>query len=90
MTRPRALPVGDDTRGIIDAINYLTRVTLALHGSFTSKSEAIRRLHELAIPSSRIAAILAIPGNDVRSAIAKAKKGKTTLIEKRLDEVVDG
>jgi hypothetical protein len=68
--------MNDDTRAIVDAINDLTRVTLALHGEFSSKSEAVRRLSELAIPAGRIAAILAIPANDVRSAIAKAKKGK--------------
>ena len=59
---------------IVAAINDLTRVTIALHGSFGSKAEAVRRLHELSIPSVRIAAILAIPQGDVTSAIAKAKK----------------
>jgi hypothetical protein len=59
---------------VVAAIQDLTRVTIALHGSFGSKAEAIRRLHELSIPSGRIAAILAIPQGDVTSAIAKAKK----------------
>lgn len=63
-------------QAIIDAINDLTRVTIALHGNFTSKSEAIRRLNELAIPSNRIAAILAMSPGDVASAIAKARKAK--------------
>jgi hypothetical protein len=59
---------------VVAAINDLTRVTIALHGGFGSKAEAVRRLHELSIPSGRIAAILAIPQGDVTSAIAKAKK----------------
>jgi hypothetical protein len=59
---------------IVEAINDLTRVTIALSGSFGSKSEAVRRLHELAIPSGRIAAILAMPQGDVASIIAKARK----------------
>ena len=63
-----------DEQAVVDAINDLTRVTLALHGGFTSKSEAVRRLAELAIPPLRIAAILAMPANDVRSVLAKARK----------------
>ena len=63
-----------DDNAIVDAINDLTRVTLALHGDFSSKSEAIRRLAELAIPPARIAAILAMQANDVRSVLAKARK----------------
>jgi hypothetical protein len=59
---------------VVAAINDLTRVTIALHGGFGSKAEAVRRLHELSIPSGRIAAILAMPQGDVTSAIAKAKK----------------
>jgi hypothetical protein len=59
---------------IVAAINDLTRVTIALHGGFGSKAEAIRRLHELSIPSGRIASILAMPQGDMTSAIAKAKR----------------
>lgn len=76
------MTMNDDTRAVVDAINDLTRVTLALHGDFGSRSEAVRRLHGLAIPAARIAAILAMPANDVRSTIAKAKKAK---IPKRAD-----
>ena len=82
--------MNDDTRTIVDAINDLTRVTLALHGEFGSRSEAVRRLNELAIPSSRIAAILAMPANDVRSAIAKAKKGKAPKRGSAPQEAADG
>jgi hypothetical protein len=64
------------TEEIAEAIRDLTRVTIALHGGFSSKNEAIRRLHELAIPSGRIAAILAMKQGDVASAIAKFKKSK--------------
>lgn len=59
---------------LVDAINDLTRVMIALNGGFASKAEAIRRLHDLSIPSRRIAAILAVDQNDVTSAIAKSKK----------------
>jgi hypothetical protein len=63
-----------DDNAIVNAINDLTRVTLALHGDFSSKSDAIRRLAELSIPPARIAAILAVQANDVRSVLAKARK----------------
>lgn len=63
-----------DEQAVVDAINDLTRVTLALHGGFATKSEAVRRLAELSIPPTRIAAILTMPANDVRSVLAKARK----------------
>lgn len=63
-------------QNVVDAINDLTRVTIALNGSFGTKSEAVRRLSELAIPSGRIAAILAMSQSDVASIIAKNKKKK--------------
>ena len=66
----------DSDRAIVDAINDLTRVTLAIHGNFTSKAEAIRRLSDLAIPVSRIAAIMAIPSKDVHSVLARQRKQK--------------
>ena len=59
---------------IVDAINDLTRVTIALQGGFESKSDAVRRLHDLSIPAARIAAILAMAPGDVHSAISKAKR----------------
>jgi hypothetical protein len=59
---------------IVDAVNDLTRVTIALNGKFTTKSEAIRALYSLAIPSGRIASILAMKQPDVASAIAKFKR----------------
>jgi len=64
----------NESPAIVDAINDLTRVTLAIHGKFASKSEAMRKLAELAIPPSRIAAILAVPTSEVTSALAKARK----------------
>ena len=63
-----------ETRAVVDAVLDLTRVTLALSGKFKSKSEASRLLSDLTIPPVRIAAILGIPGSDVRSAVAKGKK----------------
>lgn len=59
---------------IVEAITDLTRVMIALHGDFKSKSEAIRALDALSIPATRIAAILAMKPSDVTSALAKAKK----------------
>ena len=59
---------------VVDAINDLTRVMIALQGGFGSRSEAVRKLHELAIPPGRIAAILAMKVSDVSSVIAKNKK----------------
>jgi len=61
---------------IVDAIQDLTRVTLALSDSFGSKAETIRRLNDLSIPPSRIAAILHMNLNDVTSTLSKAKKRK--------------
>lgn len=63
-----------DLADVRDAVLDLTRVTLAVSGKFASKSEAMRKLADLSIPASRIAAILAVPLNDVTSALAKAKK----------------
>ena len=62
---------------ILVAIQDLTRVTIALNGGFASKSEGIRRLHELSIPSGRIAALLGIKQTDVGSAIAKIRKPRS-------------
>jgi hypothetical protein len=59
---------------IVEAINDLTRVTIALSGAFATKADGIRRLHELGIPSGRIAALLGIKQNDVTATIAKSKK----------------
>ena len=61
---------------VVNAINDLTRVTIALDGNW-NKSEAVRRMSELAIPSGRIAAIMSMSQPDVASIIAKAKKKKT-------------
>ncbi len=59
---------------VVEAINDLTRVTIALSGKVNSKSDAIRKLIELSIPPSRVAAILAMPLKDVTSLLAKDKK----------------
>ena len=64
----------EETQAIVDAVMDLTRVTIALHGEFKTKSEAMRRLNALDIPAVRIAAILAVPPADVRSALAKERK----------------
>lgn len=38
---------------IVEAINDLTRVTIALNGGFGTKSEAVRRMAALSIPSGK-------------------------------------
>ncbi len=63
---------------LVEAILDLTRVTIALNGSFGTKAEAMRRLLELSIPPARVAVILAVPPGDVFSLIAKDKKKKQT------------
>jgi hypothetical protein len=63
-----------DLRDVVEAVQDLTRLTIALSGKFVSKSDAIRRLSDLSIPPARIASILAMPTSDVSSALAKAKK----------------
>lgn len=68
------MATGEDP--IVQAINDLTRVTLALHGGFGSKSEAVRRMSDLAIPPARIAAIMAMPTKDVSSILSQDKKRK--------------
>ncbi len=64
----------DSMAAVVEAIHDLTRVTIALSGKFETRAEAVRRLNELSIPQTRIAAILAIQLKDVTSVLAKAKK----------------
>lgn len=61
---------------IVEAINDLTRVTIALNGGFGTQSEAVRRLAELSISPARIASIMSIPVTNVYSVLAKQKKKK--------------
>jgi DNA-directed RNA polymerase specialized sigma24 family protein len=61
-------------KDVVDSINDLTRVTVALHGNFESRADAVRRLSELSIPPARIASILAMPLNAVHSTLTKAKQ----------------
>jgi hypothetical protein len=66
---------------VVEAINDLTRVTIALSGKFESKSEAVRQMAALSIPNNRIAAILAMSPPDVASILAKDRKKKTNTKE---------
>lgn len=59
---------------VVEAIQDLTRVMIALQGNFASKSDAVRKLHQLSIPTARIAALLAVPASDVRSLLSKERK----------------
>lgn len=71
---------------IVEAIQDLTRIFLATHGEFASKSEIIRKLTELSIPPSRIARLLGMQLKDVTSAIYKKNK-KSKQKSKDLDEM---
>ena len=68
---------------VLNAIRDLTRVTIALQGGLSNRSEAIRKLHALSIPPSRIAAILAVDINHVTGVIAKARKGSEEATTKK-------
>lgn len=63
-----------DVRELVDAVQDLTRITLALNGTFGSKAEAIRRLDEMGIPAARIANLLGMSTKDVSSSLIKARK----------------
>ena len=62
-----------DLADVVAAIHDLTRVTLAVSGKFSSKSDAVRKLSELSIPPARIGGILNLPTQQVTSVLAKAK-----------------
>ena len=59
---------------LAEAINDLTRVTLALNSNGASKAELIRRLASAAVKPARIASLLSIPTKDVTSALNKHRK----------------
>lgn len=59
---------------VVAAIQDQTRVFLALSEKYPTKTERVRKLGEVAIPPSRIAALLGMPLRDVTSALSKAKK----------------
>ncbi len=61
---------------LVEAIRDLARLQLALNTEFASKSEIIRKLHDLSIPPSRIASFLGMKSKDVASALNKANKAK--------------
>lgn len=59
---------------LVDAIQDLTRVTIAFNGKFESKAETVRALIKLGIAPSRVAALLGIPAKSVHAELAKAKR----------------
>ena len=65
---------------VVEAVQDLTRVLIAINGSFVTKADAVRKLDALSIPPARIAAILAMPLNSVSSTLTKAKQ-KTQRLE---------
>jgi hypothetical protein len=66
--------VANDLQAVVDAVHDLTRVLIATQGNFGSRSDVVRRLAELSVPPARIAAILALPQNQVHSVLTKARK----------------
>lgn len=66
----------EGVKELVEAIHDLTRVTIALHGKFESKAEAIRKLDEIGLSTSRIANIFGMLSKDVSSTILKAKKNR--------------
>jgi hypothetical protein len=76
---------------VVDAINDLTRVMIALNGKFATKADAVRSLYELAIPPTRIAAILAMEPKAVHTVLSRMKQA-TRADTKKLGtaEVSDG
>lgn len=66
--------MANDFQAVVDAIHDLTRVLIATQGQFDSKADIVRRLADLSIPPSRIAAIQAVPQNQVHSVLTKARK----------------
>jgi hypothetical protein len=66
--------VPNDLQAVVDAVHDLTRVVIATQGNFGSKADVVRRLADLSIPPARIAAILAMPQNQVHSVLTKARK----------------
>jgi len=76
---------------IVDAINDLTRVTIALNGKFPTKADAVRGLYDLAIPPTRIAAILAMESKAVHTVISRMKQARKADSKKTgAGEVSDG
>lgn len=61
---------------VVQAINDLTRVVIAMNPQFETKSDAIRKLHEAGVEPPRIAAILGMPSKDVSSVITRDRKKK--------------
>ena len=77
-----------ELRDVVDAINDLARINIAVSGKFESRNDAVRALLDLSIPPARVAAILAMPPKQVWSVIAKAKrstKSKEQSAESRYD-----
>ena len=66
--------MANDAEAVVDAVNDLTRIVIAIQGNFGSKADVVRRLADLSIPPLRIAAILATPQNQVHSVLTRARK----------------
>lgn len=66
--------MANEFQAVVDAVQDLTRVVIATQGKFGSKADVVRRLADLSIPPTRIAAILAMSDKHVHSVLTKARK----------------
>jgi len=62
------------SKEVVDAINDLTRVFIAVNGKFENKAQAVRRLSELSIPPTRIASILAMDLKSVHTVLTRVRQ----------------
>lgn len=74
---------------VLDAIQDQSRIAIAFREDFENKSEAARRLTNLGIPPSRVAALLGTPLGHVTSAVAKGRR-KTHVTSKSPASSLDG
>jgi hypothetical protein len=74
---------------VVQAVQDLTRVVLASSG-FVSRADAIRKLHEAAIPPARIARLLVVPVTSVTSTLTKAKKKNEVELAAAATEITGG
>ncbi len=64
------------SKEVVEAINDLTRVFIAINGKFENRAQAVRRLSALSIPPTRIAAILAMDVKQVHTVLTRLRQSK--------------
>ena len=66
--------MSNESGSLVEAVNDLARVVIACNDKISTKSDAVRRLHLVAVKPARIAGLLGLPTKDVTSLINKMKK----------------